>query len=76
MNESALAYGRHGDMSDFLAPALEGERKRKFLSLIDQIRQAVDEIEEAGNKCPSWLAIANLKAVTGLVDQARIVLRS
>ncbi len=75
MNESTLAYGRHGDMSYYLAPALEGERKRKFYCLIKQMRQAVDEIYEAGDECPPLLLTTNFQTVIDLTAQALLILR-
>ena len=78
MNESTLAQGRHGSIVDLMAPSLEGDRKRKFFSLIDQMKQVASKIESqvrSEDKCPAWLLKTNFQAIIDLANQAGIVLR-
>ena len=78
MNESTLAQGRHGSIADLMAPPLEGERKRKFFSLVNQMERVVGKIEHqvrSEDESPAWLLKTNFQAIIDLTNQARIVLR-
>mgnify|MGYP004453088901 CR=1 FL=1 len=78
MNESTLAQGRHGSIEDLMAPPLEGERERKFFSLVDQMKAVVGKIERqvrSEDECPVWLLKTDFQAIIDLTNQARIVLR-
>ena len=75
MNESTLSY-KGEQIPYLLAPVLAGERKRKFKQLVSRMGLMAEGVNCRGVECPAWLLRANLQAITDLVNQCLIILRS